>query len=131
MMLHHGELDGKRILSPLGVRLMTAAVPIPGGQRSRGWDIDTAYSSPRGDLFPRGEGFGHTGFTGTSIWIDPPNKIAIIILTNRVHISERVQVTGLRRNVANIVAGAIEDPLNRRVELRRRRRPVRHRRTGR
>jgi len=108
MLLNGGELDGKRILSPLSVRLMTAPVPVPGGKRSRGWDLDTSYSAPRGDLFPRGDGFGHTGFTGTSMWIDPPSRTAVIILTNRVHISEKVQVTGLRKDVANIVAGAIQ-----------------------
>ncbi|MBO0700283.1 MAG: DUF1343 domain-containing protein [Zavarzinella sp.] len=107
MLLRDGELDRRQIFSPLGVRLMTTPVPVPGGKRSRGWDVDTSYSAPRGDLFPRGEGFGHTGFTGTSIWIDPPSKTAVIVLTNRVHISEKVQVTGLRRDVANIVAGAL------------------------
>src|SRR5262245_43485626 len=107
MLLHEGELDGARVLSPLSVRLLTTPVPVPGGKRSRGWDVDTSYSAPRGELFPRGEGFGHTGFTGTSIWIDPPSQTAVIVLTNRVHISERVQVTGLRRDVANIVAGAL------------------------
>jgi uncharacterized protein YbbC (DUF1343 family)/CubicO group peptidase (beta-lactamase class C family) len=108
MLLRGGELDGKRILSPLGVRQMTAPLPVPGGKRSRGWDVDTSFSSPRGELFPKGDGFGHTGFTGTSIWIDPPSGTAIIILTNRVHISEKAQVTGLRREVANIVAGSIQ-----------------------
>src|SRR5439155_14901790 len=105
MLLRGGELDGKRVLSPLGVRLMTPPVPVPGGKRSRGWDVDTSYSAPRGDLLPRGEGYGHTGFTGTSIWIDPPSRTAAIVLTNRVHISERVQVMGLRKDVANILAG--------------------------
>jgi uncharacterized protein YbbC (DUF1343 family)/CubicO group peptidase (beta-lactamase class C family) len=108
MLLRGGELDGKRVLSPLGVRLMTTPVPVPGGKRSRGWDVDTSYSTPRGELFPRGEGFGHTGFTGTSIWIDPPSGTAVIVLTNRVHISEKVQVTALRKEVANIVAGAVQ-----------------------
>jgi uncharacterized protein YbbC (DUF1343 family)/CubicO group peptidase (beta-lactamase class C family) len=108
MLLRGGELDGKRVLSPLGVRLMTTPVPVPGGRRSRGWDVDTSFSAPRGELFPRGEGFGHTGFTGTSIWIDPPSRTAVIVLTNRVHISERVQVTALRKEVANIVAGALQ-----------------------
>jgi uncharacterized protein YbbC (DUF1343 family)/CubicO group peptidase (beta-lactamase class C family) len=108
MILNGGELDGKRILSPLGVRLMTTPVPVPGGLRSRGWDVDTSYSAPRGELFPRGDGFGHTGFTGTSIWIDPPSKTAVIVLSNRVHISERVQVTALRREIANIVASSLQ-----------------------
>jgi uncharacterized protein YbbC (DUF1343 family)/CubicO group peptidase (beta-lactamase class C family) len=107
MLLRDGQLDGARVLSPLAVRLLTTPVPVPTGKRSRGWDVDTSFSAPRGELFPRGEGFGHTGFTGTSIWIDPASQTAVIVLTNRVHISERVQVTGLRRDVANIVAGAL------------------------
>jgi uncharacterized protein YbbC (DUF1343 family)/CubicO group peptidase (beta-lactamase class C family) len=109
MLLRGGELDGKGVLSPLGVRLMTTPVPVPGGKRSRGWDVDTSYSAPRGELLPKGEGLGHTGFTGTSIWIDPPSRTAVIVLTNRVHISEKVQVTALRKEVANIVAGALRE----------------------
>ena len=72
---------------------MTTPVPVPSGLRSRGWDVDTSFSAPRGDVFPKGDGFGHTGFTGTSIWIDPASQTAVIVLTNRVHISEKVQVT--------------------------------------
>ena len=113
MLLRGGELDGTRILAPLTVRRMTEPHPVPGGHRSLGWDVDTGFSAPRGELFRKGEGFGHTGFTGTSIWIDPPSKTAIIILTNRVHISEKVQVTQLRREVATIVASAVTN-----VEIR-------------
>jgi serine-type D-Ala-D-Ala carboxypeptidase len=87
---------------------MTAPVEVPGGIRSRGWDMATSYSAPRGDGFPKGESFGHTGFTGTSIWIDPKTQTAVIVLTNRVHISEKVQVTKLRREVATIVAGLVK-----------------------
>jgi CubicO group peptidase (beta-lactamase class C family) len=108
MLLHGGELDGKRVLREETVRLMTEPVSVPGGKRSRGWDVDTAYSAPRGDVFPKGEGFGHTGFTGTSIWIDPPSKTAVIVLTNRVHVSEKAQVTTLRREVAGIAARAVQ-----------------------
>lgn len=107
LVLRGGELDGKRVFGPLGVRQFTIGLPVPGGLRSRGWDVDTGFSSPRGDLFSRTEGFGHTGFTGTSLWVDPSSQTAIVLLTNRVHISEKVQVTSLRREVANIVAGAI------------------------
>jgi len=107
MLLRGGELDGKRVLSRESVRLMTAPMEVPGGKRSRGWDVDTGFSSPRGELFAKGEGFGHTGFTGTSLWIDPRSKTAIIILTNRVHISEKVQVTSLRREIATIVAESV------------------------
>jgi uncharacterized protein YbbC (DUF1343 family)/CubicO group peptidase (beta-lactamase class C family) len=110
MLLHGGELDGQRILSPLSVRLLTTAIPVPGGLRSRGWDVDTGFSTPRGEGFPKGSSFGHTGFTGTSVWIDPASQTAVIILTNRVHFSEKVSVTTLRKEVANIVAKAIEPP---------------------
>jgi uncharacterized protein YbbC (DUF1343 family)/CubicO group peptidase (beta-lactamase class C family) len=113
MLLRGGELDGARVLAPLTVRRFTEPRPVPGGLRSLGWDVDTAFSAQRGELFPRGEGFGHTGFTGTSLWIDPPSKTAVIILTNRVHISEKVTVTQLRREVATIVAAAVTEPGNR------------------
>lgn len=107
MLLRSGELDGKRVLSRESVQLMTSPMDVPGGKRSRGWDVDTGFSSPRGSLFAKGEGFGHTGFTGTSLWIDLSSKSAIIILTNRVHISEKVQVSSLRREVATIVAESV------------------------
>jgi uncharacterized protein YbbC (DUF1343 family) len=108
MLMRGGEVDGVRILSPLTVKLFTEPRAVPGGQRSPGWDVDTSYSAPRGDLFPAGDGFGHTGFTGTSIWIDPPTKTAIIILSNRLHPDEKKgNATPLRREVATIVASAI------------------------
>jgi uncharacterized protein YbbC (DUF1343 family)/CubicO group peptidase (beta-lactamase class C family) len=109
MLLHGGELDGTRVLSPLSVRLLTTPVAVPGGLRSRGWDVDTSYSAQRGELFPRGEGFGHTGFTGTSIWVDPPSQTAVIILTNRVHPNDKGNVIALRREVGTIVASALTD----------------------
>jgi uncharacterized protein YbbC (DUF1343 family)/CubicO group peptidase (beta-lactamase class C family) len=108
MLLRQGELDGVRVLSPLTVKLMTEPKPVlPYGLRSRGWDVDTGFSAPRGELFPAGESFGHTGFTGTSIWIDPPSQTAIIILTNRVHPNDKGNVTELRRQIATTVASAL------------------------
>ena len=107
MLLRGGELDGARVLGPLTVRLFTEPRPIPGGLRSRGWDVDTAFSAQRGDLFPPGDGYGHTGFTGTSVWVDPPSQTAVIVLTNRVHPNDKGNVTELRRQVATIVASAI------------------------
>ena len=114
MLLRGGELDGVRVLSPLAVRLMTEPCPVPGGLRSRGWDVDTAYSAQRGELFPRGQGYGHTGFTGTSIWIDPPSRTAVIILTHRVHPNEKGNVTALRREIGTIVAAALTEPVSER-----------------
>ena len=107
MLLRRGELDGVRVMKPETVKLLTEARPVPpSGSRSRGWDVDTAFSAPRGDGFLKGSGFGHTGFTGTSIWLDPASKTAVILLTNRVHPDDKGNVTELRRQVATIVAAA-------------------------
>ncbi len=106
MLLSGGELKGQRILSPLAVqRLLT---PLAIGQQSRalGWDINTGYSAPKGDLLPP-DSFGHTGFTGTSLWIDPASRTYIILLSNRVHPDRSSSITDLRAKLANIVAAAI------------------------
>lgn len=117
MLLRDGELDGKRILSPLTVKLFTEgrAVP-PSGLRSPGWDVDTGFTAQRGELFSAGDGYGHTGFTGTSVWIDPPSQTAIIILSNRTFISEKASVTELRRQVGTIVASAVPERGTRNAE---------------
>jgi CubicO group peptidase (beta-lactamase class C family) len=107
MLLHAGELDGKRVLSAATVRLMTTPRAVPGGQRAYGWDVDTPYSSNRGDLFPRGRSFGHTGFTGTSIWIDPTSETAVIFLSNRVHPEAKTNINRLRGQVATSAAAAL------------------------
>jgi uncharacterized protein YbbC (DUF1343 family) len=76
--------------------------------RGIGWDVNTSFSSNRGDLFPVGT-FGHTGYTGTSIWLDPASQTFVVLMTNRVHPSDKGNVTRLRSFVASIVAGAITD----------------------
>jgi uncharacterized protein YbbC (DUF1343 family)/CubicO group peptidase (beta-lactamase class C family) len=106
MLLRHGTVDGHRLLAPATVRTMTTPHPVPGGLRAFGWDVDTSYSKNRGDLFPRDRGFGHTGFTGTSLWVDPDSDTAVIFLSNRVHPDGKGNVTRLRRQVATIVAAA-------------------------
>lgn len=109
MMLNGGQLEGKRILSPLSVARMTQFRPATNAadsvQRGLGWDINSPYSSNRGDLFPIGS-FGHTGFTGTSIWIDPASETFVIFLSNRVHLKNG-DVTALRGRVATIAASEI------------------------
>src|SRR6267378_1561716 len=72
MILHGGAFNGARILSPMAVATMTRprAIADNGSARGLGWDIATSFSTNKGDLFPLGS-FGHTGFTGTSMWIDP------------------------------------------------------------
>lgn len=74
--------------------------------RGVGWDIQSPYSGPRGELFPVGS-FGHTGFTGTSIWIDPASQTYIVLLTNSVHPKQRKAITPLRAAVATIVAASV------------------------
>jgi uncharacterized protein YbbC (DUF1343 family) len=79
-----------------------------GATRGLGWDMNTSFSSNRGELFPLGS-FGHTGFTGTSIWIDPTSQTFVVFLSNRVHPDGKGDVTPLRAKVATVVASAIED----------------------
>ena len=74
--------------------------------RGLGWDIDSPFSSNRGELLPVGS-FGHTGFTGTSLWIDPTTDTYIVILTNAVHVKNGNVVT-LRSEVATAVAATLE-----------------------
>jgi uncharacterized protein YbbC (DUF1343 family)/CubicO group peptidase (beta-lactamase class C family) len=107
MILGHGELEGRRVLGALTVDAMTAPRAVPGGLRTYGWDMNTAYSSNRGELFPAGTGFGHTGFTGTSIWIDPSTDTAVIFLSNRVHPDGKGDVKRLRGQVATIAASVV------------------------
>jgi CubicO group peptidase (beta-lactamase class C family) len=101
-------VNGKRILSPLTVKLM-ATVPeaVKHSGRTLGWDIFSAYASNNGDIFGFNT-YGHTGYTGTSLIIDPDTKTAVILLTNRVHPEDKGSVVRLRAVVANAVAGAVE-----------------------
>jgi CubicO group peptidase (beta-lactamase class C family) len=68
--------------------------------------MDAMGYGPRGDLFPK-EGFGHTGYTGTSVWADKASKTIVIILANRVHPEDKGDISLLRRRVANVVAAEI------------------------
>src|SRR5579859_8020759 len=100
---------GDGILSPLTVVKMTAPETPPSAPilRGFGWDIDSPFSSNRGDLLPVGS-FGHTGFTGTSIWIDPTTKSYIILLTNSVHPRGKGNAIGLRTKVATAVTAGLQ-----------------------
>jgi uncharacterized protein YbbC (DUF1343 family)/CubicO group peptidase (beta-lactamase class C family) len=108
MLLGDGRVGRTRILGPLTVTRMTSPATPPGmaSVRGLGWDVDSAYSSNRGDLLPIGS-FGHTGFTGTSLWIDPLTRTYIVFLSNRVHPDGRGDVTPLRAKIATVVASAI------------------------
>jgi uncharacterized protein YbbC (DUF1343 family) len=110
MILNGGSYNGARILSPMAVAMMTRprAIAENGAARGLGWDVATSFSSNKGDLFPLGS-FGHTGFTGTSMWIDPASDSFVIFLSNRVHPDGKGDVGPLRGRVASIVAGSIMD----------------------
>src|SRR6202044_2552885 len=104
---------GAPILNSLLVEKMTtpqqpANMP---NVRGLGWDIDSPLSSNRGELLPVGS-YGHTGFTGTSLWIDPTTNTYIVLLTNAVHMKmgpprERGSAASLRTKVATAVAAAL------------------------
>ncbi len=128
MILSRGEYRGVRVLSPMGVARMTEARASggnasDGNARGLGWDVVTGYSSNRGDLFPLGS-FGHTGFTGTSIWIDPASETFVVFLSNRVHPrvdpQQPADVNSLRGRIASIVAASIIAPPYRDAGTRRR-----------
>jgi CubicO group peptidase (beta-lactamase class C family) len=109
MVLNRGELAGVRILKEESMKRFTEPHDVPPkGRRSLGWDVDTSYSSPRGEGFQAGAGFGHTGFTGTSIWFEPRHKLAVIVLSNRVHPDDKGNATPLRKEIASIVAAAFK-----------------------
>src|SRR5580692_3700336 len=108
MLLGMGTLDKVRIFSPLTIRKFTSPETPPDQPvlRGLGWDIDSSYSSNRGELFPIGS-YGHTGFTGTSVWIDPSTNSYVILLTNFVHPKAGKSLTGFRSRIATIAAAAI------------------------
>lgn len=102
--------SGRRILSAETIARMTApyVVSETGEARGLGWDINTSFSANRGELFPLGS-FGHTGFTGTGIWIDRVSQTFVVFLSNRVHPDGKGDVTPLRAKISTVVASAIED----------------------
>ena len=108
LLLDKGAWQGQRIFSPLTVEKFTTPQSPPDQPilRGLGWDIDSPYSGERGDLFPIGS-FGHTGFTGTSLWLDPKSDTYVILLTNAVHPHLRPAITSLRGRVATIVAASL------------------------
>ncbi|HUE88634.1 MAG TPA: exo-beta-N-acetylmuramidase NamZ domain-containing protein [Vicinamibacterales bacterium] len=108
MLLGGGRLGTTRVLSPATVAKITApATPQHlASVRGLGWDIDTTFSSNRGELFPIGS-YGHTGFTGTSIWVDPYTQGYVIFLSSRLHPDGKGDVTPLRARVATVAAAEL------------------------
>ena len=99
---------GKRIFAAATVQKMTSPQTPPWSPtlRGLGWDIDSVYSAPRGEFFPLGT-FGHTGFTGTAMWIDPQSQAFYILLANSVHPYGRPAISSLRSRVATAIAAQL------------------------
>jgi uncharacterized protein YbbC (DUF1343 family) len=120
MLLNGGSLPGRRlpadpsegvrVLKPETVAMMTSVQSPPGVavRRAGGWDIESHYSRPRGSHFPLGS-YGHTGWTGTFLWIDPQSGTFYVFLSNRVHPDGKGDVTGLQRTLGTAVAESIPD----------------------
>ena len=108
MLVNLGELDGVRLFKPETVRRMTSVQTPPemAARRGLGWDIDSGFSGPRGDVFPIGS-YGHTGWTGGSLWIDPFSKTFVIFLSNRNHPTEAGSVIALRHQLGTLAAEAV------------------------
>src|SRR5450432_3712531 len=112
-------LGGSPILSRLTVEKMTTPQQPPTATvlRGLGWDIDSPFSSNRGDLLPVGS-FGHTGFTGTSMWIDPTTRTFVILLANSVHPRGKGTAVALRSKIATAVAASLPLTVSDTDELR-------------
>jgi uncharacterized protein YbbC (DUF1343 family)/CubicO group peptidase (beta-lactamase class C family) len=111
MLVNEGELDGRRVLRASTVKLMWTRTGDGNGSRALGWDVASVYSSTMAPFFPIGA-VGHTGFTGTAVWIDPPSRSYMILLTNRVHPSGggAARILELRRRVAAAVGAQLFRP---------------------
>ena len=106
MLLGEGELEGVRILSRASVQEMTRPELLPGAVRSPGWDVASAYSKPRGHYFsPRA--YGHGGYTGVSLWIDPELDLFVYFASNRVHPNAEGNVIALQAQVTDAAVEAL------------------------
>ena len=110
MMLNGGEYGDARILGTATVEKMTAPYPVSSGIRGLGWDKQTGYSSNKGELLSD-RAFGHGGFTGTAIWMDPEKELFIIFLSNRLHPDGKGSVNRLAGKIATLAAASINKPV--------------------
>ncbi len=107
MMLGRGTLGTRQLVAPQTVEAFTKPAGIPGSGRAYGWDTPSRTGSSAGNLSH--QSFGHTGFTGTSLWIDPTRKLFVILLTNRVHPTRKnTRIRDVRPALANAVIAGLE-----------------------
>jgi len=111
MILGGGTLDDQRILSEQVVAQMTTPYGCNNGAvlRGLGWDIDSPFSAPRGSYFSKAS-FGHTGYSGSSIWIDPQQDLFVIFLTNRLEYRNVHAFNNLRRDVSTLAVASLRHP---------------------
>lgn len=111
MLIGGGALDGKRVLRPATVQAMWNRTDDGEGTRALGWDVNSAFARSMAPFFPAGS-VGHTGFTGTAVWIDPPTGTYMILLTNRVHPAGggAARIRELRQRVAAAAGAALFSP---------------------
>lgn len=110
MLLNGGELDSVRVLSRESVRRMTT-VQTPDGiaeLRAMGMDIDSPFARPRGSIFPVGS-YGHTGFTGCFMWVDPASRTLYVFLSNRVYPDGASNILPLYGEIGTLAAEAQRD----------------------
>jgi uncharacterized protein YbbC (DUF1343 family)/CubicO group peptidase (beta-lactamase class C family) len=108
MLLGRGEYAGVRVLSAETIAEMIRPRRVPGGLRGLGWDIHSSLSSNRSPAYSK-EAFGHGGFTGTALWLDPPRELIVIFLSNRLHPNGKGQVNSLAAEIGSRAVAAIED----------------------
>jgi serine-type D-Ala-D-Ala carboxypeptidase len=106
MMINGGEFEGTRILKLETIELMNTPHETTGGLRSLGWDKRSVYSSNRGDLMTD-SAFGHGGFTGTAMWIDPEQQLFVIFLSSRLHPDGEGNINPLAGRIATVAAAAL------------------------
>ena len=111
LMLAGGEIDGKRILSEQVVKQMTSPLSCRNGTvlRGLGWDMNSPFSSPKGRLFSEAS-FGHTGYSGSSIWIDPKQDLFVVLLTNRLNYRDIRMFNQLRSDISTIAVAEFGKP---------------------
>ena len=108
MLLDRGRRGEVRVLSERAVAEMTVGYPVPDALRGLGWDVRSGYSSNRGAGFSP-SAFGHGGFTGTALWIDPQLELIVVFLSNRLHPDGRGSVNRLAGRIGSVAAAAITD----------------------
>lgn len=106
MMLNGGRLNDVPVLDEATFTLMTTSVEVPRGRRALGWDAKTGFSSNRSDLMTSAA-FGHGGFTGTGIWIDPLQNLFVVFLSNRVHPDGKGLVNPIIGRIGTVASAAI------------------------